>query len=62
MGIPGQVNSPLSAGVHDLIIKGVATLITNVEDICSLISPLDSVQPALDLGAGWRRYLNGVGS
>ena len=62
MGIPGQVNSPLSAGVHDLIIKGVATLITNVEDICSLISPLDSLQPALDLGAGWRRYLNGVGS
>ena len=41
MGVPGAITSPMSAGVHRLISENVANLITQVEDVIALISPLE---------------------
>ena len=42
MGVPGPITSPMSAGVHRLIAENVASLITHVEDVIALVSPLVS--------------------
>jgi len=42
MGVPGPITSPMSAGVHRLISENVASLITHVEDVIALVSPLAS--------------------
>ena len=33
MAVPGRIDSPASAGCHDLIRKGAASLVTSVEDV-----------------------------
>ncbi|MFE0702837.1 DNA-processing protein DprA [Streptomyces sp. NPDC058872] len=44
MGVPGPVTSALSAGVHELL-RGDATLVTDVEEIVELIGDIGELAP-----------------
>ncbi len=39
MAVPGPVTSPLSAGPHELVRAGLATLVTGPEEVLELVSP-----------------------
>lgn len=40
MGVPGPVTSVTSAGVHDLVRSGAATLVTSGNDVLELVGPV----------------------
>ena len=50
MGVPGPVTSAASAGVHQLVRTGAATLVTSGEDVLELLG--ESGQHVLDVPRG----------
>src|SRR5918912_484415 len=46
MAVPGSIHNPYAAGSHDLLKKGAAALVTNLQDVFDVVPELAPQDPS----------------